>query len=162
LVLNVLMHDILKFDGDAVVVGLYEDVRPLKGAAGRLDWLLCGALSRLVIARRVTGSLGDVALLTSKNKIPASKIFMVGLGPRSAVSPASIRAAARTFASAAAGAGVSRAGVDLFSRTNELNDDAVRAIREGILEGAGNASIEMSLLAPDPESGERISRVLNT
>ena len=95
MVLKVLMHDIKGLDADAVIVGFYEDVRPLKGAAGALDWLLCGALSQLIIQNKVRGALGEVALLTSRGKIPADKIFMLGLGQRNASTPEALRAAAR-------------------------------------------------------------------
>src|SRR5919109_1227653 len=105
LTVKVLLRDITKVESDAVVVGFFEDVRPLKGLAGRLDWLLCGSLSRLLIENRLRGSLGDVALLTARGKIPAQKIFMVGLGPRSGFSLPALKSAARTAA-----ASVERAG----------------------------------------------------
>ena len=79
---KVILQDIKKLVTEALIVGFYEDVRPLKGAAGELDWLLCGALSSLLIAKKIRGSLGDVALVTSQGKVPAQKIFLVGLGPR--------------------------------------------------------------------------------
>jgi hypothetical protein len=40
--------DLLRWDrgpgGDALVVPVWSDVRPLRGAAGLLDWRLCGRL----------------------------------------------------------------------------------------------------------------------
>jgi Cytosol aminopeptidase family, N-terminal domain len=105
------MHDIKDLDADAVIVGFHEDVRPLKGAAGALDWLLCGALSQLIIQNKVRGALGEVALLTSRGKIPADKIFMVGLGQRGSSLPVSLRAAARAAAVSAVNAGVARSAV---------------------------------------------------
>ncbi len=84
-----------------MIVGFYEDVRPLKGVAGELDWLLCGALSALVLSKKLRGSLGDVALVTSQGKVPVQKIFMVGLGPRDGMTPATLQSAARNAAATA-------------------------------------------------------------
>src|SRR3972149_11307853 len=95
LVLKVILQDIKKLETDALIVGFYEDVRPLKGLAGELDWLLCGSLSNLILSDKLRGSLGDVALLTSRGKIPAQKIFMVGLGAAGSLSPVSLRPGAR-------------------------------------------------------------------
>ena len=82
LTVNVLLQDIKKLETEALIVGFFEDVRPLKHLAGELDWLLCGSLSNLIIKHKLQGALGDVALLTSQGKMPAQKIFMVGLGRR--------------------------------------------------------------------------------
>ena len=59
---KVILQDIKRLATEALIVGFYEDVRPLKGVAGELDWLLCGALSSLVLTEKLRGSLGDVAL----------------------------------------------------------------------------------------------------
>ena len=91
--LKVIIQDIKKLETDALIVNFFEDVRPLKGLAGELDWLLCGSLSHLILNNKINGSLGDVALLTSQGKIPAKKIFLLGLGPKAGFSPASLRSA---------------------------------------------------------------------
>jgi hypothetical protein len=154
------MHDIKDLETDAVIVGFHEDVRPLKGAAGALDWLLCGALSHLIIQKKMRGILGEVALLTSKGKVPADKIFMVGLGPREASSPGSLRAAARVAAASSVNAGIARAALDLFPAGAAQSDDALAAVREGLAEGAGAHPIDFTLLAPDDTAFERMSRLV--
>ncbi len=79
---KVLLQDIKKLETEALIFGFYENVRPLRDLAGQLDWLLCGSLSHLIINQKLRGSLGEVALVTSRGKVPASKLFMVGLGPK--------------------------------------------------------------------------------
>ena len=160
MVLKVLMQDLAGLDADAVLVGFHEDVRPLKGMAGALDWVMCGALSRLIIERKVKGALGDVALLTSNGKVAASKIFLVGFGPRAGSSTASLRSAARTMAASAVAAGVARAVLDCFPLALDLNDEAVAAIREGLAEGAGSHPVDFSLLAPDAAAFDRLTRIV--
>jgi hypothetical protein len=159
-VLTVQMHTIDKLETDALIVGFHEDIRPLKGGAGALDWLLCGALSRLIIQRKITGAVGDVALLTSKGKVPADKIFMIGLGPRAGSSAETLRNAARTAAASAAGAGVAHAALDCFPLGNVPSDEALGALREGLAEGAGTHTIEFALLAPDAAVLARMSRLI--
>ncbi len=157
--MKVLLQDIKKLEADAVLVGIYEDVRPLKGLAGELDWLLCGSLSAILRERRISGSLGDVALLTSQGKIPAQKIFMIGLGARAGFDAAALRAAVRTAASAAVGAGISRALL-AFSHGEDLlvQEAPVRTIRDGLAEGIGGRLLDLSLLAPDASSYEKLAR----
>ncbi len=154
------MHNNKELDTDAVIVGFYEDVRPLKGTAGALDWILCGSLSRLILQNKMRGSLGDVALLTSKGKIPADKIFLVGLGSHAALSPASLRAAACNAAASAVSAGVARAALDCFPLGGELSDEAIAAVRKGLTEGAGTHPIDFTMLASDDSSRERMSRLI--
>lgn len=158
--LNVLAQDIRKFEADAVIVGFFEDVRPLRGGAGEIDWLLCGALSRLIVDARVRGAEGDVALVTSAGKIPASKIFLVGLGKRSRESPETLREAARTAAERAVGAGVVRAAVDCSVLPGDRFDESVRAVRRGLTEGAAGRMLNVTLVAPDAAAGARMEAAL--
>lgn len=152
------MRDIKKLETDAVAVGFFEDIRPLKGAAGALDWILCGSLSQLLIHKKIRGACGEVALLTTKGKIPAPKVFMVGLGPRSQMTPATLREASRTAAAVISGAGVVRAALDLFPFWTGQGDEDLAAVRQGLAEGAGDRELDISLLAPDAASFERMSR----
>ena len=152
--------DIRSMETDAVIVGFYEDVRPLRDGAGELDWLLCGALSKLIIEDRIRGVVGDVALLTSMGKIPASKIFLVGLGQRSGISPEVLRRAARTAAESAVGSGVVRAAMDSRMMPNELIGEGVQAIRQGLAEGAAGHPLSVDLVAADAAAGERVTAAL--
>ncbi len=152
------MHDIKKLETDAVAVGFFEDIRPLKGAAGALDWILCGSLSHLIIHNKIRGALGEVALLTTKGKIPAPKVFMVGLGPRSQMTPATLREASKQAAAIIAGAGVFRAALDCFPLWTGQGEEYLAAVRQGLEEGAGGHALDIALLAPDAASFERMSR----
>jgi len=155
-----MVHDVKTLDVEAVVVGFHEDVRPLKGMAGELDWVLCGSLSRLVRKGHVRGALGDRALLTTAGKLPATKVFMLGLGPRGAAPQEYLRVAARTAAASLADAGISRAAVDLFPLGFVPKEEAASAIVDGLAEGAGERELQDSLLAPDAAAFEQMSRIL--
>ncbi len=153
-------RDVKAIETDAVIVGFFEDVRPLKGAAGELDWLLCGTLSSLLIEGRLRGSLGELALVTSREKIPAGKIFLLGFGPRAECSASSLKKAARTAAAAIAGAGITRAAMELFDAFDPADEAHLASLREGLREGAGNRPLEITIAAPDLQRCELLSRFI--
>jgi hypothetical protein len=101
-----------------------------------------------------------VGLLASRGKVPAMKIFMVGLGPKGGSSPSSLRNAARIAASSAVGAGVTNMAVEYFYSPDEPYDAVVTALRDGLSEGARGIPLMVSLLAPDAAAYERISRLV--
>ncbi len=157
---KVILKDIKKLATEALIVGFYEDVRPLKGVAGELDWLLCGSLSALILTKKLRGSLGDVALVTTQGKVPVQKIFMVGLGPRNGMTPATLRSAARNAATTAVGAGVRSAAIEYFPSPDMPHDNGISALYQGLNEGAGGRSFDVLLLASDAAAYEQISRSL--
>lgn len=159
--LRVILQDVKKFETEALVVGCYEDVRPLKGLAGELDWLLCGSLSDLLIANRIRGSLGDVALIAPRGKIPVQKLFMIGLGPRRESSPATVRAFARTVASSVLDAGVTNAALEYVPGPGHEEHLHVQALQDGLQDGSRGRRLDVALLVQDAVSYEKISRLVN-
>jgi hypothetical protein len=162
LTVNVLLQDIQKLETEALIAGFYEDVRPLKGLAGELDWLLCGALSGLILKNKIRGSLGDVALLTSQGKVPAQKIFMVGLGTRAGFSPRSVRRAASIAAASAVSAGVRRMAMECFFSSGTAGERDLAELHEGLTEGAGAHTLDVTLLAPDAANYEKMVKFAKT
>jgi hypothetical protein len=65
---------------DTLCLFVGEDERPLKGTSGYVDWRMCGALSRVLLDRFFTGSVGDCLLIPSEGKIAMSRIFALGIG----------------------------------------------------------------------------------
>ncbi|HEX9020091.1 MAG TPA: M17 family peptidase N-terminal domain-containing protein [Nitrospirota bacterium] len=157
---RVILQGIKKLETEALIVGFHEDVRPLKGLAGELDWLLCGALSRLILKNKLRGALGEVALLTSRGKVPARKIFMVGLGPKAGFSLASLRSAAETAAGSARGAGVRNAAMEYFPLADESPDRVASAFQEGVSRGAAGGALDVFLLAPDADAYKKLSSLI--
>ncbi len=159
MILTALHQNISKVVADAAVVGWYADVRPLRGGAGTLDWLLCGALTRLIVNKHVRGTLGETALLTTAGKIPAAKLFLVGLGPRSEATQERLRQAAEATAAALAGAGVAKAAIDLLPDQDHQSDDCRRAVIEGLRSGTHYGATEILLVAPDDATVQRMNRL---
>lgn len=68
--------------GKTFVIGCFQDVRPLRGAAGEIDWLFGGLLSQLFVQKKMSGARGDSALLATQGKIPLEKVLLIGLGKK--------------------------------------------------------------------------------
>jgi hypothetical protein len=70
-----------KLSAEALAVGCFEDVRPLRGLAGEIDWLYSGIFSNLLSESRITGKRGEILLLSTQGKMRIPKVLLVGLGP---------------------------------------------------------------------------------
>ncbi len=66
----------------ALVLGFFLEDRPLRGAAGIVDWRLNGYVSRLLIAGRLSGDSFESTLVTSQGRLKADAVLFVGLGAR--------------------------------------------------------------------------------
>lgn len=158
--MKVIYRDIKTVESDAIVVGFYEDVRPLKNLAGQLDWVLCGSLSRLVIEKKLRGTLGEVALLTNRGKIPAQKIFLVGLGPRSEFSCSTLKRVAEIVAASVVGVGSTTVALEYFHPIDADYNAIVLSMQEGLGERVGHRNLAVSLLAPDNVTYDQLSRIV--
>ncbi len=81
--LTVLPLDLARWDEtarDCLVLPVFKDDRPLRGAAGLVDWRLCGKLSRLVKAQRASADAGEQLLLPPGRRLRFTRIFWFGLG----------------------------------------------------------------------------------
>lgn len=81
--LSVLPLDLARWDEtkrDCLVLSVFKDERPLRGAAGLADWRLCGRLSRLVKANRVVAEPRETMLLPAGRRLAFAKILWFGLG----------------------------------------------------------------------------------
>lgn len=158
--LKVVLQDVKRIDTDALVVECYEDVRPLRGLAGELDWLLCSALSSLLAGGKFRGSLGEAALITPRGKIPAQKLFLMGRGERAGASEATVRDYGRAVASRLRGAGAGRAAIEFAPVPAMADDLQLRALRSGLEEGAGGHSLDLVLLVRDAALYDRLARMV--
>jgi len=84
-----------KAAAEIVVVSCFENDRPLRGEAGRIDWRLCGAVSALLERGLFRGVAGEAALLPSFGCLRAPRVLLLGLGPSQGFSPLDVKSAAR-------------------------------------------------------------------
>jgi Cytosol aminopeptidase family, N-terminal domain len=73
---------------DVAVVPLFANERPLRAAAGRVDWRLCGRLSHLFAEGRLSGAVGEAVLMPGGGGICAPRVLGVGLGDRARIDAA--------------------------------------------------------------------------
>jgi len=161
LTVNVVRENIRHLETEALVVGFHEDVRPLKNLAGELDWLLCGALSRLVLHHGLRGRVGDTALLNSRGKVPARKIFLVGLGPAQGRSPSSLTDVTTTVVEAVLRAGVRQVALEYFAAPGVAPEAGVPAFCSGISRALRGGDVAVAVLSPAGPAYDTISRLVS-
>jgi hypothetical protein len=87
--------DLFRWDrgpgGDALVVPVWSDVRPLRGAAGLLDWRLCGRLSQMLRDGNISGAAGEKLLLAT-GRVVWQRVLAIGLGESVAFDEGAFRA----------------------------------------------------------------------
>jgi len=65
---------------DLLVIGFFQDERPLKGSSGWIDWRLNGMLSHFLVEKRLTGEWMETTLIPSQGRVLPKMILLVGLG----------------------------------------------------------------------------------
>ena len=105
--------------GDALVVPVWVDIRPLRGASGLLDWRLCGRISQMIRDGRVLGTLDEKLLLVT-SRIPWRKVLAVGVGESRAFCEAAFRDSISCFLNALHGLGAGSIAIALPGRDIDL------------------------------------------
>jgi hypothetical protein len=67
---------------DLLVLFHLEDEPAPRGRLGRVDWLLCGAVSRLRVRGKFRGERGGRALFLAEPSLQAPRVLVLGLGRR--------------------------------------------------------------------------------
>ena len=81
--LSVLPLDLARWDEakrDCLVLPVFKDDRPLRGAAGLADWRMCGKLSSLLKANKASADAGETVLLPPGRRLRFGRILWFGLG----------------------------------------------------------------------------------
>ena len=71
---------------DVLVLFHVEEEPAPRGRLGRVDWILCGAVSWLRARGKFAGERGATVLLSPNGKFKAERILVVGLGRRADLS----------------------------------------------------------------------------
>lgn len=116
---------------EAVCCFVVEDERPLSGATGYLDWRLCGGLSRILGSGFFVGAPGDKLLLPTDARVPAKKVFAIGLGKLASVTSLGLEHALTQAASM-----LSKAKVDSVALAFPVLPKAVAPTRDELVDRA--------------------------
>jgi len=98
---------------DSLCLFVSEDERPLKGAAGYVDWRMCGALSQIVSNAFFTGARKDCLLIPSGGRIAIPRVFALGLGNAKSLSAVGLGDAMANAARVLTRAGVSAVALEI-------------------------------------------------
>ncbi len=112
--INLFSGKLSKLRSEALVVSCFEDVRPLRGLAGEVDWLYGGIISTLMMQDKMTGKLGEVLLMAPQGKLQVSKIVLVGLGACATYGYEQIHSVAKQLYDVMDGLNVRERAVELF------------------------------------------------
>src|SRR4030042_213248 len=91
-------QSIIDFNGDLIIVNLFEKVKIAGGAIGTVDKFLKSMISKLISNGELTGKLGEYSLIHNPISSCPAKILIIGLGPKEKFGLDEIRKAAGTAA----------------------------------------------------------------
>ncbi len=142
---------------EALVLSFFAGERPLRGVAGLCDWRLCGRLSRLLKAGRLSGLPGEVTLLPPPGgRLPFGRLLLFGLGEPDYPAPfgeQEYRAAVRSMRDVVARAGIRKYAVQPPGRATGLI--APRRALELWLEVAASDGFEAQVTIVESPSGQK-------
>ncbi|HLL25957.1 MAG TPA: M17 family peptidase N-terminal domain-containing protein [Kofleriaceae bacterium] len=121
--LSVLPLDLARWDEarrDCLVLAVFKDDRPLRGAAGLVDWRLCGKLSRLLTASRANGDAGETMMLPPGRRLPFGRLLWFGLGDAKGYSDERFKKDVAWILKVVRGAGVGEWALQLPGRASGL------------------------------------------
>jgi hypothetical protein len=76
-----------RVESEIAVAGFFSDERPLRGGAARVDWRLCGGLSRRIVDGDLAGARGEALLIGCGRALRSPRLLLVGLGERGSFDP---------------------------------------------------------------------------
>jgi leucyl aminopeptidase len=119
---------------DAIIVFHSNERKSVQGAARAVDEALGFRISNLIAAGEISGNFAEVTNMHNWGKIPAGRVFVVGLGDESKLELHSFKNAVATAARAAKNKKVKSLGIDcpsfMIERYNPV--DVIQSIVEGI------------------------------
>lgn len=148
-----------RVEADVAIAGVFADERPLRGAAGRADWRLCGLLTRLVLDDRLDASPGAATLVGTSGRLAAPALLVVGLGARTRFGAQALEDATRSAVARAVALSSARAALAPFGIDGDELVRHARALVEGALAGLGTATLAVRLCVPEAEES-RVRREL--
>lgn len=122
---------------DAVIIGYFEGTENLTGVAAGIDKALDGVISQLISQKIIKGKPNEVDIIHTLNKLPATRVAIVGLGKRPELTVEKIRTAAaavlrRLRSHRAADIAMGALGTDI---TGISTENSAMAITEGAMLG---------------------------
>jgi hypothetical protein len=144
---------------DLVIIGFAPEDRPLRGGAGRADWRLCGSLWNLISSEKLSGALGEAALLSARGALRSPLLLAVGLGPRGGLTVEAWRELGRDVIDRALGLRAESAVVDLATDAADAGPDATRALFCGAALAVAKRGARLRLVLTGDDAPARFSEL---
>jgi hypothetical protein len=146
---TVVGEPVARVRADILVLGFFEDVRPLPGLVGQMDWLAGGALSRLIVSRQASGRLKEATLIALPSFLTA-RVLCVGLGKSSAFTYLTLHHIAEALFPLLEGLDVRDAAVEVFGAQACGLDLAIaaRTFVKAWYEGTAARPIDLTFVVP--------------
>ncbi|MBI2883322.1 MAG: leucyl aminopeptidase [Candidatus Methylomirabilis oxyfera] len=74
------VQDLLSYEGDALIVNLFEGVQRPEGATGAVDQAIGGSITAAIRRQEFKGKLHERLLLHTNGQLPVSRVLVIGLG----------------------------------------------------------------------------------
>jgi hypothetical protein len=121
--LSLLPLDLAKWDEsphDALLLPIFSDERPLRGAAGLADWRLGGRLTRLLKGDRLRGDRGETVMMPPGRRLTFARVLLFGVGASHGYGDAELRRDIRWMKDVATAAGASSFALEAPGRATGL------------------------------------------
>lgn len=66
--------------GRLALATFFQDIRPLKGSTGLIDWRLNGRISGLIMQGRLSGQFSESLIMPSGGRLASRELMIFGLG----------------------------------------------------------------------------------
>ena len=144
---------------DLVIVGFAPEDRPLRRGAGRADWRLCGGLWNLISSEKLSGALGEAALLSAGGSLRSPLLLAVGLGARDELAVEVWRELGRDTTTRALGLRAESAVLDLAADAADAGSDATRALFCGAAIAVSEHHAQLRLVLTGDDAAERLAEL---
>jgi hypothetical protein len=136
-----------RLEAEAVALFCFSDVRPLAGAAGFLDWRLCGSLSHTLERLLFAGGRDEVMLIPCRGRLKVKRVFVFGLGPVAQANAQVMREAARHALATLQRGGVKRVvfAAPAVKRHPEVERTFVQAISDSLDTAVAEVLVEQAV-----------------
>ncbi len=157
--LKVITQKVTKLHSEVLVLGFFQNDRPLKGLAAEIDWIYNGLISRLILRKKIKGGVGEAMLLATERKLYTHKVLVMGLGIREDYTEKTAQDVYCRVRNALIELQIKDCALDLFGFSDGCLriDQCIQALIHGLYMDPA-PGIETLILAQDEENAQRIQQ----
>ncbi|MEW5944757.1 MAG: leucyl aminopeptidase [bacterium] len=136
--IRVAVKELKEYEGDALIVNIFEKQKKPGGATAAADAALKGLVARKIERGEIKGKLGEVTVIPAGGRLRVENVLVAGLGDREKFDLDRVRQASAAAARRCGEIGSKRAGTVLHGAgAGGISPaDSARAIAEGAILGA--------------------------